>query len=118
MKFTPTKTLNRARSLRRTQTEAERKLWGYLRNGRLNGHKFTRQTPIAPYIADFLCFDKKLIIEIDGATHGDQHEVEYDAKRTVFLEARGYRVFRCDNADVFENLNGLLDGILLQLVKP
>ena len=61
--------------------------------------------------------EKKLIIEVDGATHGDQHEVEYDAKRTAFLEARGYRVFRCYNADVFENLNCALDGILMVLEK-
>ena len=118
MKFTPSKTLKRARSLRRNQTEAERKLWGYLRNSSLNSHKFARQTPIGPYIADFLCFDKKLIIEVDGATHGDPHEIIYDAKRTEYLEHCGYRVFRCYNADVFENLTGVLDGILIRLEKP
>ena len=117
MKLTPTKTLNRARELRHNQTEAEKKLWGYLRGSRLNGHKFTRQTPIGPDIIDFLCFEKKLIIEVDGATHGDPNEVEYDAKRTAFLEARGFRVFRCYNADVFENLTGVLDGVLLRLER-
>jgi very-short-patch-repair endonuclease len=118
MKFTPTKSLGRARSLRRNQTEAEKKLWGYLRNSSLNGHKFTRQTPAGPYIADFLCFDKKLIVEVDGVTHGDPHEVEYDAKRTKYLEQMGYRVFRCYNADVFENITSVLDGILIQLEQP
>ena len=118
MKFTPSKTLKRARSLRRNQTEAEKKLWGYLRNSSLNSHKFVRQTPIGPYIADFLSFDKKLIIEVDGATHGDPHEIIYDAKRTEYLEHCGYRLFRCYNADVFENLTSVLDGILIQLEKP
>ena len=60
-------------------------------------------------------FDKKLIVEVDGATHGEPHEIEYDAKRTAFLEGCGYRVLRCYNADVFENIVGVLDGILLQL---
>jgi very-short-patch-repair endonuclease len=117
MKFTPSKTLTRSRSLRRSQTEAEKKLWGYLRNSSLNNYKFTRQTPVAPYIADFLCFDKKLIVEVDGATHVDPHEVVYDAKRTEYLERMGYRVFRCYNTDVFENITGVLDGILIQLDK-
>ena len=118
MKFTPTKSLSRARSLRRSQTEAEKKLWGYLRNSSLNNYKFTRQTPIGPYIADFLCFDKKLIVEVDGATHVDPHEVAYDAKRTEYLKLMGYCVFRCYNADVFQNITGVLDGILIQLKKP
>lgn len=118
MKFTPSKTLGRARSLRRNQTEAEKKLWGYLRSSSLGNHKFTRQKPVGLYIADFLCFDKKLIVEVDGATHGDPHEVAYDAKRTEYLERIGYRVFRCYNADVFKNITGVLDGILIQLEKP
>ena len=118
MKFTPTKSLVRARSLRRNQTEAEKKLWGYLRNSSLNGYKFTRQTPAGPYITDFLCFDKKLIVEVDGVTHGDPHEVTYDAQRTEYLQRMGYRIFRCFNADVFKNITGVLDGILIQLEKP
>ena len=56
MNFTPSKTIDRAGNLSRNQTEAEKKLWGYLHGGSLNGHKFTRQTPIAPHIVDFLCF--------------------------------------------------------------
>ena len=113
--ITPSKTLARARALRRNQTPAEEKLWGYLRGNRLGGFKFRRQTPVGPYITDFLCFEKKLIIEVDGATHGDAHEIAYDAKRTAYLEASGYRVFRCNNMDVYENLIAVLDGILLQL---
>ena len=115
MKFTPSKTLTRARALRRNQTAAELKLWTGLRGHRLGGYKFTRQTPVGPYIADFLCFEKKLIVEVDGAIHGDAHEIEYDAKRTAFLELRGFRVFRCSNDDVYKNLLGVLDGTLMRL---
>jgi len=115
--YTPSKSLGRARSLRRAQTEAEKRLWGYLRGGRLLDWKFRRQVPVGPYFADFLCAEAKLIIEVDGATHGENHEVRHDEIRTKFLEKMGYRVFRCYNADVFENLNGVLDGILLQLEK-
>ena len=118
MKFTPTKSLTRARSLRKNQTEAEKKLWGYLRNNSLQGHKFTRQAPIGLYIVDFHCFAKKLVVEVDGATHGDALEIEYDKKRTAFLEARSYKVFRCYNDDVYKNIVGVLDGILIQLEKP
>jgi very-short-patch-repair endonuclease len=109
------KTLNRARSLRRNQTLAEKRLWGYLRNSRLQGYKFNRQVPVGKYIADFLCFEAMLIVEVDGATHGDVDEISYDEKRTAFLNAQGYRVMRCSNMDVFENLIGVLDTILLAL---
>jgi very-short-patch-repair endonuclease len=115
MTFTPSKTLKRARNLRYNQTEAERRLWGYLRNKSLQGFKFNRQVPIEPFIADFVCHERMLIIEVDGATHGDAHEIRYDEKRTTFLNAQGYRVLRCNNADVYENLEGVLDTILLAL---
>ncbi len=115
MKFTPGKTLKRARALRENETEAERRLWARLRNRHLNGFKFTRQTPIAPYIADFMCFEKKLIVEVDGVTHGDAHEVAYDERRTQFLEARGYRVLRVNNHDVFTQMDNVLDGIVHKL---
>jgi very-short-patch-repair endonuclease len=115
MIYTHSKTLKRARSLRRNQTESEKRLWGYVRDKRLQGHKLNRQVPVGPYIADFLCFEAKLIIEIDGATHGEAHEIVYDERRTAFLEAQGYRVMRCTNMDVFENLTGVLDTILLAL---
>ncbi len=115
MIFTLSKTLKRARNLRHTQTEAEKRLWGYVRDKRLQGHKFNRQVPVGPYIADFLCFEAKLIIEIDGATHSEAHEIVYDEQRTAFLNAQGYRVMRCKNMDIFENLTGVLDTILLTL---
>ena len=115
MKFTPSKSLTRARTLRHNQTEAEKRLWGYLRDKRLQDLKFNRQVPVGPYIVDFLCHERKLVIEIDGATHSDSHEVRYDEKRTVFLNEQGYRVLRCVNADVFENLEGVMDSIFIAL---
>jgi very-short-patch-repair endonuclease len=118
LRFTPSKPLKRARQLRDNQTEAETRLWGCLRSKRLHGWKFNRQVPIGSYIVDFLCEQAKLIVEVDGSTHGDAHEIKYDEKRTVYLQSLGHRVFRCYNADVFENLNGVLDGILLKLNGP
>jgi very-short-patch-repair endonuclease len=112
MKFVPSKTLKRARALRHNQTEAEKLLWWRLRNRNLNGFKFVRQEPVGPFIADFLCHDKKLIVEVDGVTHGEAHEVAYDAKRTAFLEARGYYVLRVQNHNVFTALEDVLDGIV------
>jgi very-short-patch-repair endonuclease len=107
--------LQRARSLRQSETEAERKLWGYLRDRRLGGYKFRRQVPVPPFVADFLCLSHLLIVEVDGATHGDQNEVQYDARRTQFLNDKGFRVHRVSNIDVFRSMTDVLDGILIIL---
>ena len=115
MIYTRSKTLKRARSLRRNQTEAETRLWGYLRNKSLQGFKFNRQVPIGPFIVDFMCHQAMLVVEVDGATHGEDDETKYDERRTAFLNEQGYRVMRCYNADVFENLSGVLDTILIAL---
>ena len=115
MSFTPRKTLRRARGLRREQTEAEKRLWGYLRDRRLSGFKFVRQEPIGPFIADFVCRDFKLIVEVDGATHSEDRDIAYDARRTAYLKHHGYRVLRVQNADVFTILPDVLDMILLAL---
>ena len=79
-----------ARMLRRQQTDAERKLWTYLRAGRLCGMKFRRQHPIGPYCVDFCCVEKKLVIELDGG----QHNEVVDRERTRFLKSEGYSVLR------------------------
>jgi very-short-patch-repair endonuclease len=118
MIYTRSKTLKRARTLRKTQTEAEKLLWAHLRDKRLHGHKFYRQVPIGPYIADFLRHEAKLIIEVDGATHSEAHELSYDEKREAFLNAQGYRVLRCNNGDVYESLETVLETILIWLKKP
>jgi very-short-patch-repair endonuclease len=106
---------SRARSLRKNETEAEIRLWENLRNRRLANHKFRRQVPIPPYIADFVCLACNLIVEVDGATHGDAPEVQYDERRTQFLQTKGFTVHRVNNYDVFTNMEGVLDGILIAL---
>jgi very-short-patch-repair endonuclease len=100
----------RVRDLRRNMTNAENRMWYYLRNRRLGGYKFVREHVIGQYIADFVCREKKLVIEIDGGQHMDA--VEYDAVRTKDLEARGYRVLRIWNHEVFKNIQGVMDSIL------
>ena len=102
----------RARTLRANATRAEDILWARLRSRRLDDLKFTQQTPIGPWIADFVCRQHNVIIEIDGATHGTPEEIARDAARTSDLEARGYRIYRVDNRDVYSNMIGVLDGIL------
>jgi len=109
------KTLANARNLRRAETEAERRLWGYLRDRRLGGFKFRRQVPIPPYIADFVCMSHGFVVDVDGATHGDAHEVEYDERRTGFLISKGFSVHRVQNVDVLTNMLDVLDGILIVL---
>jgi very-short-patch-repair endonuclease len=108
----------RARSLRKHETQAEIKLWEALRARRLGDHKFVRQLSIGPYFADFACREHMLIIEGDGATHGDEVEIAHDNARTEFLMSHGWRVHRVWNHDVFTNLIGVCDSILLKLAEP
>jgi very-short-patch-repair endonuclease len=115
MAYQTEKALNRARALRKNETAAEQRLWEELRGSRLNGFKFVRQLPIGPYFADFACRRAKLIVEVDGATHGDAHEVVHDEKRTMFLSEQGWVVHRVWNDDVFKERNAACDGILLAL---
>jgi len=103
-----------ARQLRVTATDAEARLWLHLRNRMLGGFKFRRQFPVGPYIADFVCIDRKLIVELDGGQHADNPA---DERRTRFLELRGYRVIRFWNPDVLSNTDGVLEMILLELQK-
>jgi very-short-patch-repair endonuclease len=83
---------HRARDLRNNTTDAERALWRVLRGRQLQGFRFRRQVPIGGFIADFVCPQAKLIIELDGGQHAERSE--YDAARTSRLEAMGYRVLR------------------------
>ena len=98
-----------ARGLRRDQTDAERTLWLRLRDRRLNGLKFRRQTPIKSYVVDFCCESARLIVELDGGQHAERSEE--DAKRTADLEAYGFLVLRFWNNDVLSNLDGVLATI-------
>ena len=107
-----------ARRLRREQTDAERVLWFRLRDRRLNGLKFRRQTPIGNYIVDFCCEASRLIVELDGGQHATRNQ--RDEKRTADLESRGYVVMRFWNDDVLRNIDGVLGEIVgtLKLVPP
>ncbi|MER8576935.1 endonuclease domain-containing protein [Mesorhizobium sp. M1338] len=98
-----------ARSLRREATEAEDRLWHELRDRRLDRIKFRRQVPIGKYIADFVCFEAGLIIEIDGSQHA---ESDSDRIRKADLEARGFRILRFWNDDVLRDLNAVCDTII------
>ena len=105
-----------ARMLRRRMTDAEQALWRVLRDRGLGGYRFRRQEPIGPYVADFCCRAEYLIIEVDGGQHGVQ--VEADAARTRWLEARGYRVLRFWNNDVLRDVEAVATMILAALDKP
>ncbi len=105
-----------ARQLRQNQTDAERKLWLQLRGRRLQGHKFKRQVPKENYIVDFVCEEKKLIVELDGGQHAEQ-QMEYDKVRTDDLQQSGYRVLRFWNNEVLTNMDGVLITILEELRK-
>lgn len=99
-----------ARRLRKDMTRAEILLWAKLRRDAL-GYRFHRQKPIGPYIADFACIEARLVIEIDGATHGSEDARAYDSRRTRFLEHDGWRVIRFQNTEVYDNLTGVLETI-------
>ena len=110
-------TYARAKRMRREPTEAERKLWGYLRNRSLGGFKFYRQVPVGPFIVDFINHEFGVVIEVDGATHGDADDVARDEKRSAYLRSKGLYVQRVGNLDVYENLIGVCDGILLVMAE-
>lgn len=109
--------LDHARRLRRDMTDAERQLWQRLRRNALGVH-VRRQAPIGPYIADFVCFDRRLVVELDGGQHAQPGQVAYDAERTAFLERAGFRVLRFWNNDVLTNPDGVLETIRRALEQP
>jgi very-short-patch-repair endonuclease len=105
-----------ARSLRRNATSAERRLWQGLRREQVAGFRFRRQGILAGFIADFACFEARVVIEVDGATHGTDEEVARDIARSATLAAQGYDVLRFTNDDVFHNLDGVLETIYTRLI--
>ena len=102
-RLTPT-----ARNLRRTMTDAERRLWARIRNRQLEGAKFVAQFPIGPHVADFACREARLVVELDGGQHA---ESTTDAARTALIEAHGYTVIRFWNNDVLANTEGVVEEI-------
>jgi very-short-patch-repair endonuclease len=102
----------RARALRARVTDAERKLWFALRDRRFAGFKFRRQVPIDPFIADFVCFDARLVIEVDGGQHAGSLQ---DRWRDRWFAANGFRVVRFWNNEVLSNLEGALTVLSAEL---
>lgn len=102
-----------ARKLRQNQTPAEDLFWGEVRNRRFHNYKFRRQVPVDKYFADFLCESKKLIVELDDISHADKEE--YDEQRSQALNMAGYRVIRFANADVYDDLSGVMEQLYLVL---
>ncbi len=99
---------NNAKSLRRNATEAEKKLWLHLRAKQMEGIKFRRQQPIEAYIVDFVSFERRVIIELDGGQHATEPAQDKDIDRDLCLKCNGFKVLRFWNNDVMENLEGVL----------
>ena len=108
-------TKDKARQLRKTQTDAEHRLWQQLRSRSVAGCKFRRQHPVGPYICDFVCIDRQLVIEVDGGQHAVQ--IEKDEVRTTYLESKGFTVMRFWNHEVLTQTEAVLERILKQVLS-
>ena len=104
-----------ASNLRRNTTDAEKALWSRLRSKQLSGVRFRRQQRIGPYIVDFINFDKKLVIEIDGGQHNCDYMRNKDEKRTMWLQQQGYKVLRFWDNEALQNIDSVLEEILVAL---
>ena len=104
---------NRSRVLRSNATSAESKLWFHIRDGKLGGFKFVRQFPIENYFVDFACRKARLIVEIDGSTHGTPAEIANDIERSQIVS--GYKIVRFHNTDVYHHIEAVLDQLLAML---
>jgi very-short-patch-repair endonuclease len=104
---------HRAQKLRAKPTDAERVLWVRLRRRQVLGYKFRRQQPLGPYIVDFVCLEKRLVVEVDGSQHQEQRT--YDEARTRWLESQGYRVLRFWNNEVLAETDKVIELIAKRL---
>lgn len=104
-----------AKSLRRRLTDVEKKLWYQLRDRRFQGIKFRRQYPIGRYFVDFICVEKKLIIELDGSQHADNPK---DIVRDNWLKNEGYVIIRFWNNEIIQNLDGVLQVVQTHIQNP
>jgi very-short-patch-repair endonuclease len=107
--------LSTARTLRVNSTDAERRLWYYLRHRRLNGFRFRRQVPIGRYVVDFVCIRARLIVELDGGQHAES--VIEDLERTLYLARGGFRVIRFWNDEALQRTEAVLESILEALIQ-
>ena len=108
--------LSNAKQLRTNQTDAERRLWYHLRAHRFMGLKFKRQKPLGPYIVDFICMERRIIIELDGGQHAEQ--LPYDQHRDAWLTKQGYTVLRFWNNEVMQELEAVLEKIRMVALSP
>lgn len=106
------------RKNRNDMPEAEKIMWNYLRNRRLNGWKFRRQHSIGPYIVDFFCPDAKLVIEIDGDSHFGPEAEQYDAVREAHIQKQSIRVVRFTNTEIFNNIDEVIASLVFKLGDP
>ena len=106
----------RVRGLRRRQTDAEKKLWQFLRARQLNETKFRRQYPIGQFVVDFCCPKHRLVVELDGGQHATQ--IQKDRQRTEVLNQRGYHVLRFWDDEVLKNTEAVLQAIASVMQNP
>lgn len=104
--------------LRRRMTWAELKLWSYLKGKQFRGLKFRRQQGIGPYVTDFYCPEKRLVLEIDGDSHFEDGADVYDHDREIFFIGLGLRVLRFTNQEIYQDLDGVLERIRQALLDP
>ena len=102
---------SRAKQLRQAMTRAETLLWRYLKANRMDGVSIRRQTPIGNYVADFVCFSSKLIIELDGESHDFEERQKMDQRRDAFFGSEGFQTLRFTNEQVMSNLEGVVEAI-------
>ena len=104
-----------AKALRQRMTDAVRVLWRHLRNRELGGWKFKRQYPVGPFIVDFICVEKNVVIEVDGGQHAENEEL--DTQRSAYLNKMGYRVLRFWNNQVLQETEAVLEVIFAILAN-
>lgn len=104
----PPSTITLARSLRRSMTRSEQRLWLAVRGKQLGGVKFRRQHVLGPYVVDFFCSARRLAIEIDGGVHQDDEQQVHDARRDAWMHGQGVRVLRIPDKLVRDNIEAVL----------
>lgn len=113
----------KARKLRNAMTEPEVWLWGRLKRLHAQGYHFRRQRPFRDYVLDFVCFDRRLVVELDGGHHSQRAQAEHDGLRDAILTREGFRVMRFWNSEVRTNIDGVMHSIMealesSQAVRP
>ena len=105
----------RARQLRRKMSEPEVILWGRLKRLREQGYHFRRQAPLRGFFLDFVCYTRRLVVEVDGSQHGDDVQIAHDTMRDAILRKHGFTVLRFWTSDVRGNPTGVMDRIIAEL---